>query len=559
VTLSVLAVVVLAAAALERRRNRRRRVRPIAHDTHGSSALPTKGEPNAAQAAAQPSFEEIAHKLPQILFMADDAGVVRYANPAWSAHTGQDVEVAPHLHDAVHPDDRAMLQQAWQRARHSHVPLSLPLRLRDAQNRYRRFQVQATPVRAGDGAWRWYGIFSDVEEPSRAHEQLAETDRRSDIFLATLAHELRNPLAPIRNAAQVLMTPGRDRTQQTWAVQVIDRQVTNLGLLLDDLLEASRITLGTLTLNKEAIVMRGVVDAAVELARPALDRQRHDFSVSGDALDQSLVADPLRLTQVLGILLDNAARYTSPGGRINLDVSRLGDQVKLRVRDNGIGLAAADLERVFDMFTQVRAAAPLASAADRSQSEGGLGIGLALVKGLVGLHGGSVSVSSPGLGQGCAFQVLLPLGATPQPAQVPQKGTRRNLASAGTLRVLVVDDNHDGADTLAALLKYAGHCVDVAYDGQQALHLAQSVHPDVALIDLGMPRIDGCEVARRLRREPWSEGLYLIATTGWGQAEDKQRTQASGFDRHLVKPIDPLHIVQILADRGRMPTHGNSR
>lgn len=385
----------------------------------------------------------------------------------------------------------------------------------------------------------------------RASEPI-EADRRNDVFLATLAHELRNPLAPIRNAAQVLMSAGADAAQQAWAVQVIDRQVANLGRLLDDLLEASRITLGTLTLNHENLIVRGVVDAAVELARPALDRQRHAFSVSGDALDQPIVADPLRLTQVLGILLDNAARYTAPGGRIELAVNRQGEQLQLCVHDNGIGLAAADLERVFDRFTQVRT-----TAAGRSHSDGGLGIGLALAQGLAGLHGGSISAHSPGPGQGCTFQVLLPLDATPQPALLPQPGSgAHELSPAGALRVLVVDDNHDAADSLAKLLQQAGHHVDVAYDGQQALQLARSAHPDVALLDLGMPRVDGCEVARRLRSEPWSTGLYLIATTGWGQDEDRQRTQASGFDRHLVKPVDPLRILQMLADRPRMPTPG---
>jgi CheY-like chemotaxis protein len=348
----------------------------------------------------------------------------------------------------------------------------------------------------------------------------------------------------------VLISPGQDPGRQTWAVQIIDRQVATLGQLLDDLLEASRITRGTMALRKEDIVMRGVVDAAVELTHPALDRQGHDFSISGDALDQALHADPLRLTQVLGILLDNAAQYTPPGGRIELSVNRRGNQLELRVQDNGIGLAPGDLERVFDIFTQIRAVAAPAPGTDLRQSERGLGIGLALVKGFVELHGGSVSVSSPGLGQGCVFLMLLPLNEdAPQPAQVvPQPG--RVAAAAGRLQVLVVDDNHDGADTLAVLLRHAGHHVDVAYDGQEALRLAQNHHPDVALIDLGMPQLDGCEVARRLRCEPWGDAVYLIAATGWGQTEDRRRTQASGFDRHLVKPIDPLHIVQMLADRG---------
>jgi len=541
-TFSALAVTALAGVALELRRRRAQ-----------------TGQAGAGPRPAAASFEQVAQQWPQLQFVADDATVVHHANPSWSAYTGQDTARRPDLLAAVHPDDREALLQAWHRSRKDHAAVSLPVRLRDAQGGHRHFQLQAAALQAGDGTWRWYGTFIDIEALSHAQELLAAADRRNDVFLATLAHELRNPLAPIRNAAQVLMSTGVDATQHTWAVQIIDRQVANLGLLLDDLLEASRITRGAMTLNKESVVLRSVVDAAVELARPAIDRQRHDFSVSSDALSQTLAADPLRLTQVLGILLDNAARYTAPGGRIGLDASCRGDQVELRVTDSGIGLAAQELEQVFDIFTQVRVATPGSASAGHSQTEGGLGIGLALVKGLVRLHGGSVAVNSAGLGQGCVFRVLMPLGKAPPPTpqpQPPEGPCAHGHAVAGPLRVLVVDDNHDGADTLAALLQHAGHRVDVAYDGQEALRLAQNLHPDVAVIDLGMPRVDGCDVARRLRREPWSAGLYLIAATGWGQAEDKQRTRASGFDRHLVKPIDPLHVVQMLADRGRQRPAG---
>ena len=499
----------------------------------------------------QPSFEEIAQYLPQMLFVADDGGSLVYCNPPWGAYTGQEAGTAPDFYRAVHEDDRDSVRRTWLWARAGNALLSLPLRLRADSGQYRWFQMQATSLRSGEGPWRWYGLFIDIDEQSRVRERLAEADHRNEVFLATLAHELRNPLAPIRNAAQVLVSPNQDAARQTWAAQIIDRQVTNLGLLLDDLLEASRITRGTLVLSKDNIVMRGVVDAAVELAHPALDRQGHEFRISGDALDESLHADPLRLTQVLGILLDNAAQYTPPQGHIELSVDRRGSQLELRVQDDGIGLAPDDQARVFEMFTQVRTDDAAIVPAGRSHSEGGLGIGLALAKGLVELHGGCVSVSSPGLGHGCVFRILLPLGedASQQPVkQVPKPG--RVAAAAGPLQVLVVDDNHDGADTLAALLTHVGHRVEVAYDGEEALRLARNHPPDVALIDLGMPQLDGCEVARRLRSEPWADGLYLIAATGWGQAEDRRRTQASGFDRHLVKPIDPLHIVQMLADRG---------
>ena len=495
-------------------------------------------------------FVQAAHHLPQIMFVADDAGVLEYVNPPWCAYTGQATAEAADLLAALHPADRDLLHAAWNEARAGCAPLDLRVRLRHAAGQHRRFRMQATRLCAGAAPWQWYGMCTDIEEGSRALESLADADRRSDIFLATLAHELRNPLAPIRNAAQVLMSPGQGGGQQAWAAAVIDRQVAHLALLLDDLLEASRITRGTLLLHKEQIVLRGVVDAAVELARPALEARQHGFAVEGDALDRPLYADPLRLTQVLGILLDNAARYTPPHGGIWLSADTQGDQVQLSVRDNGIGLPAAELDRVFEMFAQVRTGGSSVTASGRGPPEGGLGIGLALARGLVSLHGGSLTASSPGVGGGCVFRVVLPPNTPAQPQPPPPRQTAQRAAAAGTVRVLVVDDNRDAADTLSALLCLAGHGVEVAYDGEQALRLAQRTPPQVALIDIGLPDIDGCEVARRLRREPFGEALYLIATTGWGQAEDRQRTQASGFDRHLVKPIDSQYLLQMLSDRG---------
>lgn len=365
----------------------------------------------------------------------------------------------------------------------------------------------------------------------------AEYSRRQDVFLATLAHELRNPLAPIRNAAQVLRTHHHDPQQVAWAGEVIDRQVATLGRLLDGLLEVSRVTLGTLALQREAVVLRGVVDAAVELARPVLDQHGQSLDITGDALGLTLDADPLRLAQVLGILLDNAARYSAPGGHVTLTAQRLGPEVEVRVQDTGVGLTAEELDRVFEMFVQLRA-----------HAEGGLGMGLALARGLVGLHGGRLEAHSPGPGQGSVFSVRLPLGPTAPPVAPPRPRVQAATGS-GLLQVMVVDDNHDGADSLAALLAQAGHHVAVAYDGLQALELAAVQPPDVALIDIGMPLIDGCELARRIRSQPWGTRPYLIAATGWGQPEDRQRTRASGFDRHLVKPIDPEQILQMLADR----------
>jgi signal transduction histidine kinase/ActR/RegA family two-component response regulator len=513
-----------------------------------------------------PSFRQVAQAQPYITYVLQRSGAVEATNARWAAHTGRNDASLTQACEAIHPDDRASLWASWQQARDSDSTLDARLRLRGRTGAYRWFHTQAVPVLdPNQGGLCWYGSCIDIDDEVRAHEAAAEVDRRRDAFLATLAHELRNPLSPIRNAAQVLRAPGVDAAQQAWAIDIITRQVGVMRSLLEALLEVSRITVGTLTLKKDLVAVRGVVDAAVELARPIIDQRRHTLSVSGDALDTMLDADALRLMQALGNLLDNAARYTEPGGDITVSANTLPGRVELAVHDTGIGMAADDLDGVFDKFSPLRGRAsaaprPAVAAAAPSGSNGpwdagsGLGIGLAFAKGLVELHGGSVSASSPGLGRGSVFRIVLPLGgavAKPLPATAAPYAT----TAGGALQVLVVDDNRDCADSMAALLHSAGHRVDVAYDGPTALAKAAQRPPDVALIDIGMPHVDGCEVARRIRGEPWGEHAYLIAATGWGQAEDKLITQASGFDRHLVKPLNPDQVLQMLADCGvRRPT-----
>jgi PAS domain S-box-containing protein len=369
-------------------------------------------------------------------------------------------------------------------------------------------------------------------------DDLALADRRKDEFLALLGHELRNPLAPVRNAIQVLKLLGTSDSKLHWARDVIDRQVHQISRIVDDLLDVARITRGTVKLHKEPVELAAVVAQAVETSRPLIDARKHQLIVSvppGIRLD----ADPARLAQVLANLLNNAAKYTDEGGKIGLDVSREGDEVVIRVRDSGMGIAPELLPRIFDLFAQ----------GDRAlaRADGGLGIGLTLVKNLVELHGGSVTARSEGPGKGSEFLVRLPiLSDLAEPAPAPTS----RLPAGGEVvshRILVVDDNTDAADTLAMLLRVMGHDVQTAADGLSALNVARSYRPQVVLLDIGLPRMDGYEVARRLRREPGLENVVLIALTGYGQEEDKRASQEAGFQQHLVKPVSPDDLQMILA------------
>ena len=378
----------------------------------------------------------------------------------------------------------------------------------------------------------------DQQRLSTLNEQLREQDRRKDEFLATLSHELRNPLAPIRTAAKIIASPQLLPAQLQRAQSIIERQVTHMALLLDDLLDIARITQGKLKLKKERVALSEVMDAAIEAARPRLDGKSHHLSVSLPAEAISLDADPLRLAQILSNLLINAAKYSDPGSHIEVQAKHQADTLSVSVKDHGVGLAPESISGIFEMFSQIEEV--------EGRSEGGLGIGLALVKGLAELHGGTVEARSAGLGQGSEFTVRLPASAcqlsAPQVAEsAPASPERR--------RVLIADDNRDAADSLSLLLELSGHEVRVAHLGETALSLAQTFRPDVALLDIGMPDLSGYEVARALRRESWATDLQLIALTGWGQDDDRRSAMAAGFDHHLTKPVDPDELGRLIAGR----------
>jgi PAS domain S-box-containing protein len=391
------------------------------------------------------------------------------------------------------------------------------------------------------------GVTLDLTERKQMEESLRrqtaalqEADRRKDDFLATLAHELRNPLAPLRNAVQILSLRSDDSAVVAQTNDLMDRQIQQMARLVDDLLEVSRIGQGKISLQKAPVDLADVVATAVETSRPLIESHRHRLTVLLPDRPVRVEADAARLAQVLSNLLNNAAKYTEDDGRIDLIVERRPKEAVLRVRDNGVGIAREMLPQVFDMFMQVEIST------DRSQ--GGLGIGLTLVRRLVEMHGGKIEARSAGLGKGSEFLVRLPALAEPAPESARELPEASSASSdKGPRRMLVVDDNVDSAESMALALRLQGHEVRLAYDGQSALEEAQSFRPEVMFLDLDLPKLDGYEVARRLRLEPAMRYMTLVAMTGYGQEEDRQRTQEAGFQLHLVKPVDFNKVEELLS------------
>jgi PAS domain S-box-containing protein len=383
------------------------------------------------------------------------------------------------------------------------------------------------------------GMAIDITDRLRAEEALREADRLKDEFLAMLAHELRNPLAPVRNALHIMKQPGANGAMLRQARDMAERQVRHMARLLDDLLDVSRISRGRIELRKEAVDVAAVIGRTVEAVRPLVEERRHELTLSLPAGPLRLEADPTRLEQVLTNLLNNAAKYTDPGGHVWLTAGRDGGEVVLRVRDTGIGIAPEMLPRIFDLFVQAE------RRLDRPQ--GGVGIGLTLVKKLVELHGGRIEATSAGLGRGSEFVVRFPTLPEQHPGEKARAAGRGGASELPRRRVLVVDDNQDAADSLAMLLRLAGQDVRSAYDGPSALAQAKDFQPALVFLDIGMPGMDGYETARRLRGEPGLRGVVLVAVTGWGQEEDRRRSAEAGFDCHMVKPVEPKALDGLLA------------
>jgi PAS domain S-box-containing protein len=451
------------------------------------------------------------------------------------------------------PDDGPALQQTWERNIHpkdhpavlSMLEECAACRSCEIEYRYqhptrgeRWIYSKAGLVEHG-GHRHVVGICLDVTGRRQAEEALKEVNQRKDEFLAMLAHELRNPLAPIRNAAQLLNVHSQGKPEIEWARAVIERQTSHLVRLVDDLLDVSRMVRGQITLQKQPVELTEIVQHAVETSRPLIRLRRHHLTVQLPEQPVRLEADLTRISQVISNLLNNAAKYTDEGGQIRLEAAVDEGTVTLRVRDTGLGVDPDLLPHVFDLFTQ----------ADRTpdRSEGGLGIGLTLVKRLVEMHGGSVEARSEGLGSGAEFIVRLPVladgaaTAAPLPARVPVVAA----ADARSLRILVVDDNVDAADSIAMLLNMEGHQTRSVNTARAALLAVPEFQPEVVLLDIGLPEMDGYE-ARRLREQNGSDRMRLVAVTGYGQPADRRRAQAAGFDEHMVKPVEPALLQDFL-------------
>jgi signal transduction histidine kinase/CheY-like chemotaxis protein len=381
------------------------------------------------------------------------------------------------------------------------------------------------------------GAHTDITERKHIEDALRQADRRKDEFLATLAHELRNPLSPIRTAIAILRKQPPLEPDLQRLTAVIDRQVQQMARLLDDLLDVSRITLNRLELRKQRIELSGILESAIETSRPLIDEAGHELQVNLSAQPAYLDADGMRLAQVFSNLLNNAAKYTDRGGRISVVCNLNESDVLIQVQDSGIGIAPERLSQVFEMFSQEHPAL--------HRSHGGLGIGLSLSRALVHMHGGSIEAHSAGLGLGSRFTVRLPLvEAVPIPAPAAPPSSEPHANTPG--RILVVDDKHEAAETLAVYLRLHGHEVRVAKDGMEALEASAEFRPHVILLDIGLPRMDGFAVARAIRSQPWGISVFLVAVTGWGHVDDKRRAVQAGFDQHLTKPVDPQALASML-------------
>ncbi|TFV96541.1 PAS domain S-box protein [Oxalobacteraceae bacterium OM1] len=495
----------------------------------------------AALRESEAKFRTITDAMPQMVWSTRPDGYHDFYNQRWYDFTGmpEGTTDGAGWNGMFHPDDQDRAWGRWQHCLATGEPYEIEYRLRHRSGQYRWVLGRALPIRdEGGRIMRWMGTCTDIHEHKLAQEALEASDRRKDEFLAMLAHELRNPLAPISAAAELLpMMPGADARMQQIS-DVIARQAQHMTGLVDDLLDVSRVTRGLVTLNKVEIDIKAVVAEAVEQARPLVESRGHALDTHLPPENACVSGDKKRLVQVLANLLSNAAKYTPNGGRIDLRLRVEAERVLLSVSDNGIGMSSELVQRAFELFAQGE------RTADRSQ--GGLGIGLALVKSLVELHDGTVEAYSEGAGKGSRFTVALPRIRHAEGRARPSGGKGVPQRAQTSRRVMVVDDNTDAADMLAMFLSAAGYDAAVEYHAATALERAAAFRPDVCLLDIGLPDIDGYALARRLRALPGMAGVKLVAVSGYGQQQDKDAALAAGFDHHLVKPVNTSQLIGLL-------------
>jgi PAS domain S-box-containing protein len=498
---------------------------------------------DASLRVSEERYRSLVEASGAIVYCCDPEAKWYLRNEAWEAFTGQTFEEYQGYgwSMAVHADDRERVQASVARAIATKTTWHEEGRLWHAGSRTWRWQeARSVPILTADGAIReWIGTCVDIHGRRCAEDAVREADRRKDEFLAVLAHELRNPLAPIVSSVQILRMPQAELARGG-ALDVLDRQVHHLVRLVDDLMEVARITRGTIELRREVLSIEEPVRAALEISRQVIQARDHQLEVSTprDALQVS--GDRVRLTQVVANLLTNAAKYTPRGGRIQVLVERRGDVVSVSVTDNGVGVQPEAQERVFEMFAR--------AGGSIERFAGGLGIGLSLARRLAELHGGNVTLSSAGEGKGSTFTLELPLVAV---IEATVDGSPATVATCAPRRILIVDDNRDAAMTLATLLGALGQEVHTAHDGEEALRVVGQLKPDIVLLDLGMPPPDGFDVARAVRALPeYGDRVKIVAVTGWGQQTDRDRTAASGFDLHLVKPLGMDDVRNAIAPRG---------
>lgn len=485
-------------------------------------------------------FRTLAEASPALIWRLDPQGRLTYVNPPFLEYfdrPAQDV-LDRGWQPLLHPDDADAYLAAVETAQRERSRLQATARVNHGDGDWCWIESYALPLLGDDGEYLGHvGTSLDITKRKEFERALSEADSRKDEFLAMLAHELRSPLAPIRNSIEIMRRMGAPGTGPV--VDTLERQVRQLVRLVDDLLDVSRISRGRIELRRQRVDLRPIVHHAVEAVQPLCDAMGQALSVTLPADEILLDADPARLGQVFGNLLSNASKFSDRGGRISLDIEVTDAWAMIRVADEGVGIAPEQITRIFDLFTQVDTSADRAAA--------GLGIGLALVKTLVDMHGGTVEVSSAGIGCGSEFFVRLPLAIAAEPAETTVTNAP---ASHAPRRILVVDDNRDSADSLATLLRLGGHETAIAYDGLEAVEATVRFRPDVILLDIGLPGINGFEAARRIRQQHANRRPTIVALTGWGQDSDRRASHEAGFDAHLVKPVDDATLARLLAELG---------